>query len=393
MTAGPDNPLEWTEYGASGAASVETLHRIIPAEHLWPIRASDPYWIWHKEFGAYGADNWMASAEYLQLFGELPDLETTVRCSQFVQAEGLRYANQAMRRFKWHRSGCASWTYNEPWPNAAHGCVVEYYGRPKMAYYYTRSAFTSVDVSAEYPSLVCRTGVPFPLKLFVTSDRSEAVKDCRLAATVIGVQGRRYDQKSWRLDLAPDATDTVGTLELNPPAESAGSVLLVQLHLCDSTDGQLSTQTYTFGVVDQDPTETSSPLQVPAVSPDGRRNLALLPAAKADTCLRALLTAPTTELEMSLGSPDESRANPAGDRTRRVTVHNRGKVPALFIKLDTIGSDPTHWHVADNYFTLLPGEWRELEVYLFGNSPSAETASPLQVRAKAWNSAEVFQEL
>ena len=61
LTAGPDNPLEWTEYGASGAASVETLERIMPAEHLWPIRSSDPYWTWHKAFGAYGADNWMGS--------------------------------------------------------------------------------------------------------------------------------------------------------------------------------------------------------------------------------------------------------------------------------------------------------------------------------------------
>ena len=269
MTAGPDNPLEWTEYGASGAASVETLRRIIPAEHLWPIRASDPYWIWHKAFGAYGADNWMASAQYLQLFGELPDLETTVRCSQFVQAEGLRYANQAMRRFQWHRSGCASWTYNEPWPNAAHGCVVEYYGRPKMAYYYTRNAFASVDVSAEYASLVCRTGTPFPLKLFVTSDRAAVVKDCRLKATVMDVQGRPYDHKSWRLDLVPDATCAVESLDLNPPAESAGSVILVQLELCDSTGQLLSAQTYTFGVVEQDTTETSWPLRVPAVSDDG----------------------------------------------------------------------------------------------------------------------------
>ena len=252
MTAGPNNPLEWTEYGASGAASVETLRRIIPADHLWPIRGSDPYWIWHKAFGAYGADNWMASAQYLQLFGDLPDLETTVRCSQFVQAEGLRYANQAMRRFQWHRSGCASWTYNEPWPNAAHGCIVEYYGQPKMAYYYTRNAFAPIDVSAEYPSLVCHSGVPFPLRLFVTSNREQTIRDCRLQATVMDVQGRQHDHQSWRFDVAPDTTQAVGSLELNPPTDSSGSVMLVQLELCDTAGQPLSTQTYTFGVVEQE---------------------------------------------------------------------------------------------------------------------------------------------
>ena len=27
----------------------------------------------------------------------------------------------------------ASWTFDEPWPNAAHGCVIDYYGQTKHA--------------------------------------------------------------------------------------------------------------------------------------------------------------------------------------------------------------------------------------------------------------------
>jgi beta-mannosidase len=546
LTAGPDNPLEWTEYGASGAASVETLRRIIPAEHLWPIRASDPYWTWHKAFGAYGADNWMASAQYLHLFGELPDLETTVRASQFVQAEGLRYANQAMRRFMWHRSACASWTYNEPWPNAAHGCIVEHYGRPKMAYYYTRSAYAPVDVSAEYASIVCRAGVPFPLKLFVTSTRAEWLKTCHLTAAVVDVRGREYDRKDWPLDVAPDASRAVRSLDLNPPDEAAGSVLLVQLHLCDAEGRDLSSQTYTFGVVKPDSANVNSAVQVPAVSPDGRRNLALLPGAKAAAssvlpgyaihrvahlndgwygneaswiegsrpswaeidlgaihtisrvcigndhtqrfkdrgatafrvlatagaadssaptwqtvgtyrgeplegtksfdftplqarcirvaidggagtrldeievyeseplpanqveaaqsaavrgpkpvapaeavprgCLRPLLTAPATELELSVrpGTAIDLNSTPA--RVHRVSVRNQGNVPALFVHLEPnlSATEALRYHVAENAFTLLAGEAREVDVFEFaGNSRSN---GGFRLRAKAWNS-------
>jgi len=556
LTGGPDNPLEWTEYGASGASSVETLQRIMPAEHLWPIRPSDPYWTWHKAFGAYGDDNWLASAQYLHLFGELPDLETTVRASQFVQAEGLRYANQSMRRFKWHRSACASWTYNEPWPNAAHGCVVEYYGRPKMAYYYTRNAYAPVDVSAEYTSVVCRTGAAFPLKVFVTSDRADMLKDCRLTATVVDVRGREYDRKRWRLDLAPDTTSVVGNLDLNPPDEAVGSVVLVHLQLRASEGRNLSVQTYTFGVVSQHPADVSGALQVPAVSADGRRNLALLPGAKAaassvlpgyaihqvahlnngwygneaswiegerpswaqvdlgaihtisrvcvgndhtrrftdrgatefrvlaalvypedsrapawqtvatykgeplqgsktfdfepikarwirvaiDTgagtrideievyeaeplpanevaaaeaaavrgpvpirlqleqnvprgCLRPLLTAPATELELSVSPGTESDGSNSSARIHRATVRNRGKVPALFVGLDTDSAVAGQCHVADNYFTLLAGEAREVDVIFLNGRQSADAASPARLRARAWNSDEVSQPL
>ena len=281
LTGGPDNPLEWTEYGASGASGVDTLKRIMPADHLWPIRSDDPYWIWHKAFRAYGTDNWMASAQYLHLFGELPDLETTVRCSQFVQAEGLRYANESMRRKQWHRSACASWTYNEPWPNAAHGCVVEYYGRPKMAYYYTRDAFAAVSVSAEYPSLVCRAETPFALKLFAVSDREDELRGCKLTASAIDVRGRDCGSRNWSVDLPPDTATAVGTFDLSVPKQSAGSVVLVQLLLRDAQGKELSAKTYTFGVTGQDQADAPSPLQVPAVSSDRRRNLALLPGARA----------------------------------------------------------------------------------------------------------------
>ena len=149
LTVGPDNPLEWTEYGASGASSVQTLKRIIPPESLWPIEENDPHWTWHNGFRAYIDNSWLMPEIYRAVFGELPDLETEVRASQFVQAESLRYANQAHRRRKWHRSGCVSWTFNEPWPNAAHGCIVEYYGLPKMVLYYTRASYAPVDASAE----------------------------------------------------------------------------------------------------------------------------------------------------------------------------------------------------------------------------------------------------
>lgn len=393
LTAGPDNPLEWTEYGASGAASVETLQRIMPSEALWPVRGDNPYWIWHKAFQAYGADNWMGSAQYLHLFGELPDLETTVRVSQFVQAEGLRYANQAMRRFKWHRSACAFWTYNEPWPNGAHGCVVEYYGRPKMAYYYTRNAFAPVDVSAEYSSLTCQAEAPFPLKLFVTSDRAEPLRGCRLTATVVDVRGREYDRKDWPLDLGPDTTARVGTFDLKLPKEAVGSVVLVHLQLRDSKGKDLSAQTYTFSVINRAPAEATAGLPVAEAEIAVVRGSPLPSPAQASPAgsLRALLTAPAADLKLSLDAGATSEFGRSSAQRYCAMVENLGKVPALFIKLDSDSADARQCHVADSGFTLLPGEAREVDVFLLNGGTAANEAGPTRLRAKAWNSSEVSQ--
>ena len=398
LTAGPDNPLEWTEYGASGASSVETLRGLMPAEHLWPIRAADPYWIWHKAFGAFGNDNWLASAQYLHLFGELPDLETTVRASQFVQAEGLRYANQAMRRFQWHRSACAFWTYNEPWPNAAHGCVVEYSGRPKLAYYSTRNAYAPVDVSAEYSSLLCRADVPFPLRLFATSTRPDLLKGCRLAATVVDIRGQEYEHRHWPLDLEPDATVRVASLELKLPPAATGSVVLVQLRLGDANGKELAVQTHTFGVLGRNPTLEAVPRptnQLEAAAATAVRGPRPAPPEPAMPrgVLRPLLTAPHTELELAIRPGKESDLGPAGARTHRAVVRNRGPVPALFVALDLGLADPRRYHVTDSGFTLLAGETRELDVLEFPDTPRRQAAPPSRLQAKAWNSAAVSQPL
>ena len=79
-------------------------------------------------------------------------------------------------------------------------------------------------------------------------------------------------------------------------------------------------------------------------------------------------------------------------RVACVTLKNRGDVPALFVHLDLNSLDPTRWHVADNYFTVLPGESREVRVDLLDRNRSADAASPWTVAPRGWNTPEVFQD-
>ena len=357
LAVGPDNPIEWTEYGAAGASSVETLQAIMPAKALWPIRTDNPYWIWHKAFAAYGVDNWMGADSYHFLFGELPDLETTVRCSQLVQAEALRYANQSMRRFRWHRSACATWTYDEPWPNAAHGCIVEYSGRPKMAYYYTKQAFAPVDILAVYSSLACAVGKPLAVDIWATQDGLETLGDYRCRYRIFNLRGNLCAEKVQICSLPPESSGRLLSVDWTPPAVMAGDVALLWAELLDSAGRPVARNLYTFGV------------QGPAIKP---------PAAP----LAGLLKVPTTELKASLGP---WRKDAHGDLKAEITVQNAGARPALFVKLSVEELPGAHVFMEDNYFFLPPKETRRVRITVSAAEGNALPSSSILITASAWN--------
>ena len=367
LTSGPDDPVEWTEYGAAGASSADTLKRIMPEDHLWPISSSDPYWIWHKAFHAFGVDNWLGSSQYTQLFGEMPDLDTAVRCSQFLQAEGLRYANQAMRRTEWHRSACAFWTYNEPWPNAAHGCVVEYSGRPKMAYYYVRQTYAALDIGVVYPGLFCTPEKPFRLPLFVSSDSTTELREYGCRYRIYRTDGECLGEGSSIITIPPESSTVVSEVTWTPPASLSGEVILLNLELMDPHGTVVARNLYTFAVG----------------TPGGAAGSAPFSSAP----LRGLLRAPATKIRLSV---DRGREVDRQGGRFPIEVENAGPHPALFVTLEADAGDGIRLHFEDNYLFLAPGERRKTSVSLgshVGKPPRFLPAG--MVRAKAWNSDQV----
>ena len=297
---GPGDPFEWTEFGAPALSDVETLESIMPRAALLPSGRLAPEWGWHKADGNPFI-SWQAAEFYRELFldsvpsSDSPDssaapdspdssaasfrsLSEEVRASQWVQAEGLRYAFQAARRSKPHRSAMASWTLNEPWPNAAHQSLIDYRGRPKHAYWWVAQALATADVSLEYYSLLAVADGRTPLKATVwvdleaeqeggcgtryaavdTSDASAS--DASASASATSASAAAYASASdasaarcrARVELffsdgnaaAPEESfplpnqaiqteraTRLGSISYAPPASAAGRVLLLRLSL------------------------------------------------------------------------------------------------------------------------------------------------------------------
>lgn len=173
-----------SEFGCDGMSNLSSIEKALPPEHLHVDTVKNNLmWRFHGE--------WWDTLEYRdrQIFGEFtPDeLEEFIKCSQYMQAEGIRYALEANRRreIKQLKSGaippedigsfrenCGSivWQWGEPWRNVSCTCLVDYDGKPKAAYYAFREAMKSEHVSLRYDKLLWKRGETFSGTLFVHSD-------------------------------------------------------------------------------------------------------------------------------------------------------------------------------------------------------------------------------
>ncbi len=342
--SGPANPMEWNEFGVAGAASVESLKAMMPAKDLWPVHPKNPSWIWHKGIDAYGPDNWLGMPGFTKLFGQSPDLPTLVRRSQFVQAEGLRYACQSMRRFRWHRSACATWVYNEPWPNAAHDAIVEYYGRKPMAYYYVKQAYAAVDVLAVYSNLEATVGNPLSVELWATNDHLRPLTGYRCRYRITDLRGKLLAEDRIPAEVPAEGNIKIGDIQWRPPMEMASNVALVWLDLLDAKGEAVARHLYTFGVLGMDTVQ---------------------PPLLAD-----MLKTPRTALKSQIVHRN-MKAN--GETEVTVEIRNAGQSPALFVKIDAVTPEATDlakipmldWvYFDENYFSLQPGDARRVRIAL-----------------------------
>lgn len=70
-----------------------------------------------------------------KLFGEYKDGVDRVFKMQHLQCEWVRISMELYRRNKWFSSGIIYWMFNDCWPAAVSWSIIDYYGKPKPAYY------------------------------------------------------------------------------------------------------------------------------------------------------------------------------------------------------------------------------------------------------------------
>ena len=209
-----------SEFGCEGMCGYQSLMRHIsqPYQQVIPVKDS-PVYRHHGEW-------WDTLERDETLFGPIQTVETLQQCSQWIQAEGLRFILEANRRRKFQNSGSIIWQLNEPWPNVYCTNLIDYDLTPKMAYYWCRNAYAPASASLDYRTLRIAPGTAFAADVVLVADGQADVNMVRMTAFLM--DGRVLGQREWTVADAAQRRTTLGRFEL-PDLNGAQGLLYIRL--------------------------------------------------------------------------------------------------------------------------------------------------------------------
>ena len=293
-----------SERGMPNVMNIESLRRTFSPDALWPQSLQ---WGQH-DYTLQGAQR---SSEFNRLiketFGEAKSAEEFSRWAQLINYNGYRVMFESTSK---SRAGLLLWMSHPCWPSMVWQ-TYDYYFEPTAAYFGCKKACEPLHIQYNF----------LTDSIEVVNHSAGGQMAITAIATIFDRNGKRVTQQKQRLASNEDSTIAWTKLSrLMPKAPS--DVYYLRLQLTDKK-GILSENLYIMG--------------------DG--SLASLP--KADVA-------------------QQVSVSNEGDRyTACVTMNNKSRVPATFLRLNLKGDDGEQILPAvysDNYVTLMPGEQKTVTI-------------------------------
>ncbi|MBO6280700.1 MAG: hypothetical protein J6M95_03890 [Bacilli bacterium] len=171
-----------SECAIMGPSSLETLRKIFPEEHMWPM---DEMWkdrLMENPYAAILMDFPHRELHYAEeLYGKVNGVEDFVKKAMIVHSECIRAELEYARSRKWDISGYLNWMFDDIWPSAT-WATIDYFLEPKEVYYQMKRSYEPV-----YASFVeDEFGDTY---FFVSNDTNETIK------TDVEISEKTYDGK------------------------------------------------------------------------------------------------------------------------------------------------------------------------------------------------------
>jgi len=340
-----------TEIGPGGAVPpLESLRRMLPADHLWPI---DEVWNFHAGGDEFkDIDRFTESLE--ARYGKATDVADYARKAQAFTYDNQRAMFEAYARNKYTSTGVVQWMLNNAWPSLIWH-LYDYFLRPGGGYYGTKKACEPVHVQYSYDDR----------SVVVVNDTQQALSGLQASAEVFDLGLASKLARTENVDLAADGVTRAFVL---PAVPGLSTTYFVRLKLTEGSGRAVSQNFYWLSTQEDEL--------------DWANTKWFYTPTKRHADLTALARLPKTTLSVS-SRPGEA----GGDGRAVVVVENKGRALAFQTHLRIVdpasGEEvlPVFWD--DNYFELFPGEKREVRVAF----PS-RAAAP-SVTAEAWNAAPV----
>jgi exo-1,4-beta-D-glucosaminidase len=325
---------------------IESLRRMLPAEHLWPI---DSWWNYHAGGGQF-KDIHVFTEALNARYGSAQSAEEYARKAQMMSYEGERAMFEAFGRNKYTSTGVIQWMLNNAWPGLIWH-LYDWYLRPGGSYFGAKKACEPLHVQYSYDDR----------SVVVVNSFYQPFASMKVVVRVLNLDMTEKFSKDVQVTVGEDSSTRVLTL---PELDGLSPTYFVSLELQDPSDRPVSQNLYW--------------LSSKAETLDWEKSTWYATPTKTFADYTALNGLPPVELQVAAESKP--------DGTTVVTVKNPGKAIAfavhLKIKKGADGDEvlPVLWE--DNYFSLLPGETREV-MATYSARDLARTAAV--VEADGWN--------
>ncbi len=328
---------------------IESIKKMLPADHLWPI---DDFWKYHCGGGPFSnMDIFNRALE--SRHGSTNSLEEYVLKSQVMVYDGHRAMFEAYRKNKYHdATGVIQWMLNNAWPSF-YWHLYDYYLRPGSSYFAAKRSNEDLHIQYSYDDR----------SVVVSNNHYKPFKKLKAKVKLFHFDLTEAFSKETIVDIDADSTTTVVTL---PEVPGITPTHFLRLDLQDKGKTISSNFYWLSAKKETMDWEKTDFWGTPVIEDADMTQLNQLPKVKVAVAAK------------------HKKKGKEGVTT--VTLKNEGNHLAFFIRLKVVNAKnkeemlPVLWE--DNYFTLMPGEKRQVEaVYPLQDLGSAK---PL-VEVEGWN--------
>lgn len=228
-----------SEFGVEGLTNLKALNATISTKDQWPASKDNPVYF-HR--GAW----WINEVFVQKSFGDsLGSIETMIRASQLLQAEGLRYAVESNRRRMFQNSGSLPWQFNESYPNSYCTSAVDYYAIPKSAYYAIANAYVPISVNASFSMQVWGDSTEFEAGLWVTNTTLSSLEEFHVKALIVEVNGKCVTEKNYIANVPFNRSFAIGDIKCKL-TDLASDVFFLDLRLNKKDGSKVASNRYIY---------------------------------------------------------------------------------------------------------------------------------------------------
>jgi exo-1,4-beta-D-glucosaminidase len=323
-----------TECGPNGEQlpPIETIKKVMPEKDLWPI---SPSWDLRLRKHFYPFSRKAIESRY----GKPVSLEDYCAKSQVLQLEATKAMFEAFAANKYKSSGLIYWMYNSAWPKF-YWQLYDYFLMPNGAFYGAKKACEPLHIQYNYKENAVQ----------LVNSFYQDFKGLKVTAKAFDFNAKEIFAKEITTDMKADESKILFKPEI---PTGLTDIYFLKLSLTDKAGKEISSNFYWLSAKGDDNADFTDLAKLPPV--DVTAKLSPLSKENGKLKLAVEFTNTSTSLAFAL--------NPK-------LLSFSAREPAL----------PIFWQ--DNYFPLLPGEKRTIEMQV---DASLVTEEKLLFKLDGWN--------